>query len=300
MGKIPVGETISGAYGFAFAGFLTVLGTVWLPILVLLLFDAGVVYLISPDLPGRVMHGDFDMSLVYSYHRVRGLLGLANFIIGAMITVGLQERALGRVQGPTFFYFSLGAPVWRLIGAYILAIIALVIVGILTAVVAGGTSYAAVHFVPRFGWAIAFAIIIAAVCWFIYACVRLTFLLPAVVVAEDQIGLPRAWELGGGNFWRMFAVAFVVFVPFWIGLYYVWNALIGPFIPWDIFSQFHRGMTPDQVNDVLLALTKRIFAELRAALPIVVTLAIIQELLVRGLANGMIAKAYLGVTGKSA
>ncbi len=31
MNKLPVGETISGAYGFAFAGFLSVLGITDLP-----------------------------------------------------------------------------------------------------------------------------------------------------------------------------------------------------------------------------------------------------------------------------
>ena len=47
---------------------------------------------------------------------------------------------------------------------------------------------------------------IVAVLWYIYAAVRLVFFLPAVVVAEEQIGLGRSWALGRGNFWRIIIV----------------------------------------------------------------------------------------------
>lgn len=298
MNKLPVGETISGAYGFAFAGFLTVLGTVWLPYLVLFALDAGAVYLIAPDLPTRVVHGDIDMSLVYSWQRVRPLIFIVNFIIGSMIAVGLQQRALGQVQGPTFFYFSLGAPVWRMIGATFLALVAYVFIMVLTVAATAALVLAAIKFVAHFGVAIGVIVGILASCWLIYAGARLFFFLPAVVVAEEQIGLVRAWELGGGNFWRIFAVAFVVFVPFWIGFYIVWGAVIGPFIPWDLFSHVHSGMTPDQANDLSFAIIKRMLQEVRVALPVFLTLFVIQQLLTLGLANGMIAKGYLGVTGK--
>jgi hypothetical protein len=127
---------------------------------------------------------------------------------------------------------------------------------------------------------------------------RLFFFIAPVVVAEEQIGLVRAWELGGGNFWRMFATAFVVFVPFWIGLSIVWNALIGPLIPWDLLAHIHSGMSQDQANDVVIAIIKRVFQELRTAFPVFIALIVIQELIRLGLVNGMTAKAYLGVTGK--
>lgn len=298
MNKLPVGETISGAYGFAFAGFLTVLGTVWFPYLILLALDGGAVYLISPDLPTRLMHGDIDVSLVYSWHRVRGIVFILNFIIGSMITAGLQRRALGLAQGPTFFFFSLGAPVWRMVGATFLAFVAVIFIAVITVAAAAAVCLVAIKYGAHYGVAIAVIVGIAAACWYIYACVRLTFFLPAVVVAEENLGLVRAWELGGGNFWRIFAAAFVVFVPFWIGLYIVWGAVIGPFIPWDLFSHIQPGMTPDQANDLTFAFIKRILQEVRLALPLFLTLLAIQQLLSLGLVNGMVAKGYLGVTGK--
>jgi len=298
MHKIPVGETISGAYGFAFAGFLTVLGTIWFPYLLLLAIDGGAIYLIAPDLPAQIMHGNIDTSFIYSLDRVRGIFTLAGLIVGAMITVGLQQRALGQVQGPTFFFFSLGASVWRMLGAYFLAIVAVVFIIVVTVAITTVLCIAAVNHVPHFGTAIAVILGVAAFCWIVYACVRLTFFLPAVVVAERDIGLIRAWELGGGNFWRIIAVTFVVFVPVLIGLDLVWSAVIGPFIPFDLFRQLHPGMTPDQINDFTLVFLKRFLLELRTALPIFLTVGVIQQVIFLGLGHGAVGKAYLGATGK--
>ncbi len=302
MHKIPVGETISGAYGFAFAGFLTVLGTVWFPYLLLLAIDGGAIYLIAPDLPAQIMHGNIDTSFIYSLHRVRGIITLAGFIVGAMVTVGLQQRAQGLVQGPTFFFFSLGAPVWRMLGAYFLAIVALIFISVITVGITTVLCIAAIHYVQHFG-GIAIAVVLgtAAFCWIVYACVRLTFFLPAVVVAEQDIGLIRSWELGGGNFWRIFAVAFVVFVPVvpvLIGLDLVWSAVIGPFLPLDLLTQFHAGMSDDQINALGVAIAKRFVGELRTALPLFLTLGVIQQVIFIGLHNGAVGKAYLGATGK--
>jgi hypothetical protein len=299
MGKIPVGETISGAYGFAFAGFLTVLGTVWLPYVAFIVFCAGVIFLLAPDLPGQIMRGEFDASMMYGIWRIGGLIWLASIIVRSMVTVGLQERALGRAQGPAFFYFSLGAAVWRMIGAIFLAILALILIGLLTAGVTAALSYASFSYVPNVGKALAVILCIVAVCWMIYACVRLVFFLPAVVVAEDSIGLGRSWELGGGNFWRMFAVWFVVFVPVAIGLGIVRNALVGPFMPMH-FPSFHPGMTPDDLKTFYAEILKSVFAQMRVALPFFIAIGVVQEIIYLGLANGMIAKAYLGVTGKTA
>jgi hypothetical protein len=299
MHKIPVGETISGAYGFAFAGFLSVLGTVWLPYVAFLAFSAGVVYLIAPDLPGHLLHADFDATTFYSIWRVAGLIWLASLVVRAMVTVGLQERALGQKEGPTFVFFSLGTRVWLMIAAVFLAILSIVFILILTVGVTAALGFAAVKFVPGYGKVIAVILGIVASCWFIYACVRLTFFLPAVVVAEERIGLGRSWELGGGNFWRIIAVLFVVFVPVAIGLAIVRNAVMGPFMPMT-FSQhlFHPGMNPGEMADAYKAIVKAFLMQTRAIWPFFVAYGLIQELIYLGLGNGASGKAYLAVSGK--
>jgi hypothetical protein len=297
MQKIPVGETISAAYSFAFAGFLSVLGTLWLPYVVLAAFSAGVVLLLAPDLPGHLMRGELDDSVMFGIGRVAGLIGLASIVVSAMVTVGLQERALGRVEGPTFFYFSLGAPVWRMIGAILLLILVLILILGLLVGATVAVSIAAIHFVPHVGTAIAVIAGIVAACWYIYAVVRLSFFLPAVVVAEGQIGLGRSWELGAGNFWRIFAVMFVVFVPVAIGFGIVQNAVIGPFMPVDFHApHFHSGMSPDEIRDAYVAFAKSMLMQFRNAWPFLIVLGIIREVVNRGLGNGAIGKAYRFVT----
>jgi uncharacterized protein YjeT (DUF2065 family) len=298
MNKIPVGETISGAYGFAFADFLSVLGIAWLPHVVYVLLIAGIVYGLAPELPNQLMHGQFDITTLYALRRIGGLIWLIGIVVQSMVTVGLQRKALGEMPGATFFYFSLGAPVWRMIGAVFLAIIAYVIIILLTAGVTAALVIAAIKFIAGFGKAVGVILGIIAVCWIIYAAVRLFFFLPAVVVAEGQIGLIRSWELGGGNFWRIFAVCFVVFVPVAIGFGIIQNALIGPFLPPDLMTHFRPNMTPDQFGEFYVSILKDMFQAMRAALPLIIVLAIIRSIVFLGLGNGAVAKAYLGVTGK--
>ncbi len=300
MQKIPVGETISGAYAFAFVEFLSVLGTAWFPYVILMAFDAGVILLLAPDLPGQFMRGEFDLAFLFGIRRVEGLIWLATLVVRSMVTVGLQERALGRAQGPAFFFFSLGTPVWRMIGANVLAFLLLVLILLLTCGATAAVAFATVELIPHLGTVIAVAAVIAAVCWFIYVCVRLVFFLPAVVVAEEQIGLARSWELGGGNFWRIVAVLLAVFVPVWIGMNIVWASVVGPFIPWDLFSHLNPGMTPEELGQFYVSIVKRVLQAMRVALPFVIAFGLIEALIFLGLGNGAIAKAYLNMTREGA
>ncbi|HTW33787.1 MAG TPA: hypothetical protein VMD53_04145 [Rhizomicrobium sp.] len=298
MNKLPVGETISGAYGFAFADFLSVLGVAWLPHVIYVLLIVGIVYGLAPELPGQVMRGEFDISMLYTLRRIGGLIWLVGLVIQSMVTVGLQKKALGEMPGPTFFYFSLGAPVWRMIGATFLAILAYIFIVVLTVGVTVALALAATKFVAHFGAAIAVILGIVASFWLIYTAVRLFFFLPAVVVAEEQIGLVRSWELGGGNFWRIFAVVFVVFVPVAIGFGIIENALIGPFLPADLMTHLHPGMTADQLGNFYMLIVKETFQSMRGALPLIVALVVIRSIVFLGLGNGAVAKGYLGVTDK--
>ncbi|HEY5047850.1 MAG TPA: hypothetical protein VII49_07535, partial [Rhizomicrobium sp.] len=60
MRKIPVGETISRSYGFAFSNILSIFGIAWVPYAILAAIAVGLVLLIAPDLPRMLLQGDFD------------------------------------------------------------------------------------------------------------------------------------------------------------------------------------------------------------------------------------------------
>ncbi|MGB8365047.1 MAG: hypothetical protein ACLQUZ_16900 [Rhizomicrobium sp.] len=298
MDRIPVAKTISGAYGFAFGNILSVLGIIWFPYVILAAIAAGAVFGLAPGLLGDIMHGEIGPPLFFAIARVAGVIWLASIVIHAMVMVGLQQKALGRHEGNSFFFFSLDAPVWRMIGAMFLAFLVLLLIFALTAAAAAAASFAAVKFVPHGGNAIAAVAVIAAVLWCIYASVRLTFLLPAVVVAEERIGLGRSWELGGGNFWRMVAVFLAVFVPAAIGLGIVSQALIGPFIafPPDFASHFGQHMTPEEIGNAYATFFISMSKQMVAAWPVFLIIQAIETVIYQGLGNGMIANAYLGVT----
>lgn len=77
----------------------------------------------------------------------------------------------------------------------------------------------------------------------IYGMVRLGFLLNPVVIAEERIGLKRAWQLGKGNFWRSFVVVLAIFLPLAV-LEGIW--LYGPWGP-GFPAALPRNATAEQI-----------------------------------------------------
>jgi len=55
--KIPFERTVAGAYRFAFANILSILGIGWFPVVLLGLIFAGLVYTLLPQLTARIRPG---------------------------------------------------------------------------------------------------------------------------------------------------------------------------------------------------------------------------------------------------
>jgi hypothetical protein len=70
--------------------------------------------------------------------------------------------------------------------------------------------------------------VLAASLGFVYAIVRLGFLVLSVTVAEEQISLVRGWVLTKGNFWRIFGIVLAIGVPLAIAYSLVVIGIIGP------------------------------------------------------------------------
>jgi hypothetical protein len=215
MAKIPVGATIAQAYRFAFADFLKILGVMWLAMAIMWI-------------PGLIFRSQMAAVASHDPAAIRQMLPflvpfyLVAFVLISMQMIGLAKLALGVHRGPGWIYFSLGKPVWRLIGSLLLLIVAM-IVGWLIALLAGfltglllGLLAKAVNFQPltvTIGFAIAISVI-AIWCGYIYSAIRLTFLLLPVIADEREgFALGHAWNLGKGNFWRMFAVLLLILLP---------------------------------------------------------------------------------------
>jgi hypothetical protein len=141
------------------------------------------------------------------------------FVLIFMQVIGIAQLALDRHKGPVWFYFSLGKPVWRLIGSFLLLIVAIFVGGF--AVALAGVligilvTLAKAVSITAFGIAINIVAPLAGLWCFIYCLVRLSFLLTPIVAAEEEgFALARSWKLGKGNFWRMFAILLATIGPF--------------------------------------------------------------------------------------
>ncbi len=257
MAKIPVGRTIAYAYGFTFGNFLTVLGLSWVPlalmaaagILALPTYLAGVqAVLTNGDVSGLVTGG----GLMFLF----GIVVFAGFI---MIYVAIARQALGLRSGPAFFYFSLDAAFWRLLLAYLLTIVIAIAGGILIAIVSG---ILVVVFAP-----LAAVAVLVALPGLLYVVLRLTFLQPAVAVAEESRVVGRSWSLGKGNFWRIFAVLLGIMVPM---------AILQFIIQISLFSSLAIVPPPEDASPAeAAAFMVQVASQIAGLLPILIPIAIV-------------------------
>jgi hypothetical protein len=302
MAQIPLERTIGDTYRFALSNVLSIFGIVWFPILLLAAAAAAGVWWLWPDIAGMDWSAHADaarsqeaaMRFVFKAFAVAGPFYILFYVLIAMMNVGVQRKALGLVEGPVFFYFSLEGTVWRFLGAMILAVILIYMGMALTVGAVAAVFWAGAHFgLPALYGLVEFAAVVAGICWFFYMAVRLMFFLPAVVVAEGGLGLARSWELGAGNFWRMVALFVVcIFAPM-MAISMVSNIIVLPFmmsvmIPLQQAADAHQVVTPQQ-------LWAEVGPALRWFVPLFAGLQILSWVVVLGLQNAMSACAYRNI-----
>lgn len=288
--KLPLEATIAGGYRFFFTRIVSIVGTLWFPYLLLLALAVGGAWLV---LPHAVFRGDFtdlDVSLMKSAPvlTVRLALMLCGLVAAAMVAVGLMRLALGLKQTPTFVWFSLGLPVWRMVGAKLLATVILVLLFILLVLIGVGIGFAAYpHMQPSAGVTVIALASLLLFFVFVYSAVRLCFFLPAVVVAENRIGLGRSWQLGGGNFWRIFIVWLLVAVPVWFVVGIVLQSTILPVLMAELLRLPHHP-TPEEIKPLLQSVWHM--------LPVVFPVMLLAGIVFRAVMAGAAGTAYNAVT----
>jgi hypothetical protein len=302
MAQIPLERTIGDTYRFTLGNVLSILGIAWFPILLMFATIAAAVWWLWPDLMSIHWSDNVDaardqeaaMRIVLKLFALAGPFYLLFYVLMAMMTVGVQRKALGLTKGPVFVYFSLGSTVWRLLGAMILAVL-LIWAG--TALTAGAVAivfWAGEHFEwPALYGLVEFAAVVAGICWVIYMMVRLLFFLPTVVVAEGGLGLARSWELGAGNFWRMVALFVVCILAPMMAISTVSNVIFLPLtmsvmIPLQHAADAHQIVTPAQ-------LWASAVPALRWLVPLFIGFHLLTWVVVLGLQNAMSACAYKNV-----
>jgi hypothetical protein len=293
--KIPFERTIAAAYRFVASNFVSVLGIGWFPFLVLVLIGAALLRSVMPRLELVLQIGQEKWSPDQAGQILAPIVG-AGFVFAvtvilaaAMVIVGMMRKALGQHPAPIYFFFSFGSQVWRMIGAYVLLLLLLWAVTIGVAIGIGIVSAVLSKALPAAQVPVTVLLPCVAVLWGIYAIVRLQFFLPAVVVAENHIGLRRSWQLGRGNFWRIIGIVIVIILPIGIVHSILTNILL---------------QTPMTVNPATMMTPEQVRAYFAATMnaagrvwPLLVLIEMLYMVIVTGLAAGAIANAYNYVAG---
>jgi len=296
MKKIPLEETIIDAYKFFFQNIISIIGTVWFPVVV---FVAVFGALIVSIVPHEWLTGHFvappnpeafflsRLGLIFAAEAIVLPLGL---LISAMIRVGVLRLAVGENTGVTLIWFSLGAKVWRMVGAMFLTVIGCVVVAgvaIGAVVLAYGLLQAIPHLPAAVTVLVTVILAIAAIVGVIYVLVRQFFFLPAVIVAENKIGLKRSWALGQGNVWRAIVIWLAVIIPISMVTGFITNVTLLPVFMTQA-AQLGSNPSPAEMMGLLTALLP--------VLPAFIIIELLSSLVMLGTMFGAVGKAYKAVT----
>ncbi len=121
--KVPVGGTITHAYRFAFGNILNNLGAMWIP--------AAIMYAIM-----FVFRGSYTNTILSMSANPQAALAGLQYVLVAMIVfgiliaaqiAGITKEALGLRTGNAWLQFPFGAATWRLLGAYLLYLIVMIV-----------------------------------------------------------------------------------------------------------------------------------------------------------------------------
>ena len=219
MTKIPVLACIRYGYEFTFGHLGTIIGLIWLPMVIVAVPGYFVASHYYAALPAAVTEG--NSAAVGQLMLLVLMWSLSALFISSMMYVAVMRQALGLRQGPAIVHFSLGPDELRIFGA----VVGLIGVAMLFLVADG----VAVAVTRRLGGKIAAELVAVGVLLAIlYALFRLGFFLAAATVAEEKVGLGRAWQLSAGNFWRIAGVALATLGPLLLIMFAAQVAILGP------------------------------------------------------------------------
>ncbi len=298
MKKIPLEATLAGAYRFLFTCIVSIIGTIWFPLALFAGLVAGLAYV---TLPHAWLCGDFSSvahmdpkTVVLTYVPKLGpalaadlcVLFIAGLLVRSMITVGLLRHAIGEKKSITFIYFSLGSRVWRMAALALLTVVAVIALEIAVGIVFAVITFAVTAFLPH-GPVLAVSAIyvvagVLAIFLAVYTMVRLFFLMPAVIVAENKISFGRSWSLAGGNFWRIVVVILLVIIPAVFIADIVLYLTVLPVVMTEAIKQHPQG--PAEAMAFLKSLWP--------LLPTVLAIYVLLGIALAGLMTGAIGTAY--------
>ena len=243
MSKIPVFSTVSRTYGFLLGEIGTIVRLAWAPLLI----AAGLNFYFGGQAIDLVVASK-DSAAAMGMASTNFLIGIVSFLANIMVIVALLRVVLfGDRKVGMIVYLWFGTAEMRLVIVYILLLVA-AIAGVIGLGIGFGLLAAIAAAVPGLNIVVELAAI-ALVLTAIWAVLKLT-LIPAVVVAENNLGVERAWALMRGNALRMFFVLFFTYLPIGvIGIILTFAVLGSDVPPFPDFQGISSGkLKPDEVR----------------------------------------------------
>lgn len=300
MKTIPLGATVARAYGFLRSRIASIIGVAWLP---LLIGSAATIAVTAQQVGHPTM-----TRIIFA-----GML--VTMLTNNMVTAGTMQLALGQ-RKRAWVYFSLGAPVWRLIamnflaGLLLVLIFGLMFLALYLAWTFVGLPGKPLPFPRDLGAWVMFPVnqfLVCSVagttcpsvavrvglmvftfvefCAFLLVALRLMFFIPAVAVVEESMSLGRSWALSEGNFLRILGIYAATALPIMIIAATASHFASAPFISHGI-----AGRDPST-----LAVSTAL-----AGAPgfLILTLAItaVQQIVSHGITAGAVTNAYNAAT----
>jgi len=209
MKQIPVMETIANTYRFTFLHAGTVVGLVWLPVLILTIADY---FTAGPFMAGLAdVLETRDMAQFGPILLERLAFTVGQFVLLSVIAAAIGRELLRPLERPLFLKVSLSGVELRIAAAQIalalltltLVVVSMFVGAVIAQLVGGGPQSPSLAILPV-------ALLAPAI---IYIMVRLgSFVVPAAVTG-DGLGIEESWKLAQGNVWRLIAVMLAVTVP---------------------------------------------------------------------------------------
>lgn len=291
MKKVPVFSTVSKAYGFVLGDFGTVFLIAWLPLLAVTAFNIqfgreAIEMAMAGGLSPEAAQGS-PMNLLSS------VLGA---VAGIMVTIALLRVVIFGQRPGGVFYLWFGMTELKLLGAYVLLIVAFIAAIIAVGIVLGIAGAAGGG--PAVGM-----LVLVLMLGLLWAMLRLS-ILPATVAAENTMGVERTWALTAGNALRLFFVFLLVYIPFGIAAIVLLGMVLGGSLPPlpDIMAlsagaEGGNAQQAAQMQQAVLAWQKGFLQAMLDNWVVVQILGFVLTVVQTALFAGIVGNAYLALAG---
>ncbi len=206
MKKLPVLEIIKAAYGFVFTHLGSIIGLIWLPMVLITVaaffveqryLDAATSALLTGSSANL---GSVTLGLICFF--------IAWLLFNAIMYVPVVQLALGQRKGGALIHFAFGPAEWRMFRAISSLVGFLLMPALTIGLLVNSLLYFGLngHALPAPAIIGIELLVLAAYLGLAFVGLRFLFLLPAVAVHDEGPVLPRAWKLSAGNFWRIVAI----------------------------------------------------------------------------------------------